>query len=92
MIDKDDSLKNTILKQNYFPVNESVLVHFMFVKNFDFNNRYLYVDDDLENGMMLNLRDQDVIEKLNSARVKGIPGCCQIDVVYLQQAREVIDG
>lgn len=61
------------IADGYFPINNGFYMHGAFIVQFDLNVKEVLVHPDFEADMKKHLRGADVIDKLDSFRVKGKP-------------------
>lgn len=92
LLEKEDDLKIMLGKEFFFPINESLFIHCDIIRSCDFEKRYVYTDATFEQKMMLNLRGDDVIDKIKRFQVDGVPGCYQVDLAYYEKITASIEG
>lgn len=86
----DGSLRPSLKKKGFLPLNESVYIHVSQIRSVDLEAVQIEIDPELDRSMRRNLRGDDVIEKLQRCK-DGDSNVFRIDRAYLKEIRTIIE-
>ncbi|RZF57875.1 hypothetical protein [Sphingobacterium corticibacterium] len=85
----DGSLRPSLRKKGFLPLNESVYIHVSQMRSVDLEALQIEIDPELDRNMRRNLRGDDVMEKLQRCR-KDDSNIFDIDRAFVDEIKAVI--
>lgn len=85
----DGSLRPSLRKKGFLPLNESVYIHVSQMRSVDLEALQIEIDPELDRNMRRNLRGDDVMEKLQRCR-KEDSNIFDIDRAFVDEIKAVI--
>ncbi|TYR31670.1 hypothetical protein FXV77_20725 [Sphingobacterium phlebotomi] len=86
----DGSLRPSLRKKGFLPLNESVYIHVSQIRSVDLEALQIEIDPELDRNMRRNLRGDDVMEKLQRCREKD-SDIFDIDRAFAEEIRAIIE-
>ena len=86
----DGSLRPSLRKKGFLPLNDSIYIHINQVRSVDLETLHIEMNPDLDQNMRRNLRDDYVIEKFQHCRKDDSNIFC-IDKAFAEEIRTIIE-
>ena len=86
----DGSLRPSLRKKGFLPLNDSIYIHINQVRSVDLEALQIEIDPKLDRSMRRNLRGDDVMEKLQHCR-KEDSNIFDIDKAFAEEIRAIIE-
>ena len=86
----DGSLRPSLRKKSFLPLNDSIYIHINQVRSVDLEKLQIEMNPELDQNMRRNIRDDDVIEKLQHCRI-GDSSVFYIDKAFAEEIRVIIE-
>ena len=86
----DGSLRPSLRKKSFLPLNDSIYIHIHQVRSVDLEKLQIEMNPELDQNMRRNLRGNDVIEKLQRCRKDDSPIFC-IDKAFAEEIGAIIE-